>query len=1391
MKKRNQKITVAAIAVPVLAAGSVAIGAAYQNANHFQPSDEDQEMQKNQIVFSDDQNLSGEDQNQNRDNSEMIQKDQNAKDQTGNKNQNIADYLFQQQLEDNVSPTGRVLMTSGAGGGQSSASSGTSAVGDNMYNLTGDGSGADLVIGGRVPIDLIGGNPTENGGQGNQNNQSSQDNQGNSSNSDSDNRPGDNSNTDPTPNPTPNPTPTTPTRPSATAKDPSTGKLLPDVDDGIINKPYDESDEWNDDLTRVIIIPGYETSEGVALYKGQSEVDQEMIYNSLYTYVWGDDGVRYVWDADAFGKYIKIDRISFDDGQTWITDFPITIPNDAMTTDMLIEVSYRLMMSSSWTVRDIEYPLKESRVFVLSDKITEDNAVIDTDKILNYDQFPDVGSLMNLFYYQKRFFGDERLTELFPGWEEDGQLLPWYYKATLGRHILEPADMVPLSDAYTVKIVHQWMSDDYEVGFQYDNLSYLQTLTDFDSSAIHNMTDGRMLDWLFYNELEVPKYVQAVVLDESKETREVDYLKLPDTVLYVDDTGSSLHVNYGYIVDENNHNYTATEDGLLCNKDETEIAAIPYQRTSLTVPEKVKKVQISADNQLEELMISGESLEELPDITYKNLKNCKIVVDDDLLEPFLLSKYADMAEGEGNCVAAKSNPDITYTITNQLIINNLGQVCKVLQNGSTTLALPDVATQINEGALDERPDIETLILPKSGQKVTLEKDCLKNSGITRIRCYSKKQYDAVEEELEQTGTAYEIEVELIGTSVEGYSYSVTEEDGITEVTLLDIPSDLKNFDGTLTADDGTLLDITEIADRAFADSKELEWVTLPVSVEEIGYQAFQNCSKLQGVMIETTGVITIGDEAFDKCDSLRFVASNAFYGIMENNYDPIISDARAEAISYCYFFVPTGSYGYTEHCISFSEESGVYGYDMVDIGDGNQMLFGTNITGEPWLGLRSGSQVSDQVKLPTTAVELFYYAMADTTSPSGSYSVNWSELPDCKYLDTGCFQGSSLGGKVTLGDNCMLGDYALADCSKITDIVLPGDEISIQTACFWNCSSLKSVEFGGFSEYSGLPPDVFEDCNELRDVTFLSATPTSILLYGSIGYRFNFTWTQEEETANLRIHIPEGSVDAYIKEWRYPMCGYISYDTQPAYMQLRNDVMWDLIDWDTWAFPTDEEIENKIEEKMLEVENRLRTMFGEKQVSEPTELYQYRESGGFGTLSRVPTYLKEVRLDPETLDFSPQWYLDYIGNGAFSRAKNLQKVTILNNLIGIYSGAFEGVESDTLTLEFEGAQPTNLVTDTEGEMFSFGVDDSKVNIVIPEGAQAAYRKLWQYQLAGYRNEAAMRESITAQLTDVETGQAPTEEEVNAVMEQYLTQTRERLDILLGEESVQTEEEQQP
>lgn len=103
----------------------------------------------------------------------------------------------------------------------------------------------------------------------------------------------------------------------------------------------------------------------------------------------------------------------------------------------------------------------------------------------------------------------------------------------------------------------------------------------------------------------------------------------------------------------------------------------------------------------------------------------------------------------------------------------------------------------------------------------------------------------------------------------------------------------------------------------------------PESVKKIGYKAFEDCIGLQGILINSTDTITIGNDAFSGCDTLRFVASNALEGIFEDDYTPYISDNYSYYSCQYYFYAPTGCVDYFDGCLSFMEESGVASYDLV------------------------------------------------------------------------------------------------------------------------------------------------------------------------------------------------------------------------------------------------------------------------------------------------------------------------------------------------------------------------------------------------------------------------------------------------------------------------------
>lgn len=335
-----------------------------------------------------------------------------------------------------------------------------------------------------------------------------------------------------------------------------------------------------------------------------------------------------------------------------------------------------------------------------------------------------------------------------------------------------------------------------------------------------------------------------------------------------------------------------------------------------------------------------------------------------------------------------------------------------------------------------------------------------------------------------------ISVELLQKSAEGYYYRISD----AGIMLMSVPENLTSFDGTMTAEDGTSLEINAIAEQAFSDCQDLEWVTLPESIKKIGYKAFEDCIGLQGILINSTDTITIGNEAFCGCDSLRFVASNAMEGIMEDDYAPLFLTV-IRLIPDCIIFIRRRILPVTLTGIFLLRPaSGVASYGLVDIGGDARMLYGLDSNGSPWLGLRSGGEVSDQVTLPESTTELFHYALADTKSPSGSYSVNWDDMLELHWLDPGAFRNSDLGGSITLsGTFFYLDNDAFTSCNSITDFTVDAS-VYLGEGVFQDCKIMTNVSLGEFLDNSAVYFGLFTGCDSLRDIYFNSESAPKLML---------------------------------------------------------------------------------------------------------------------------------------------------------------------------------------------------------------------------------------------------------------------------------------------------------
>lgn len=632
-----------------------------------------------------------------------------------------------------------------------------------------------------------------------------------------------------------------------------------------------------------------------------------------------------------------------------------------------------------------------------------------------------------------------------------------------------------------------------------------------------------------------------------------------------------------------------------------------------------------------------------------------------------------------------------------------------------------------------------------------------------------------------------ITVSILTYTEHGYIYYRTTEG----IVLVAVPSDLTTFDGTLgeeVAPVNEVSDLVAIADGTFAQCSQLQWVRLPESVKSIGTQAFDRCSKLGGILIDSKDTITIGKDAFENCPALRFIASNAKKAEMLNNYQPTLSETYStgdRTINRSFLFCLDGSKGYPDNWDSFQHQESnnnfeahdCQRFDLIAIDEdrSSYALFGWNEMEGDWLVLRAGKTLPDTVQLPEEAYWFYDGSFANTVSRSGhGYTVNLftKEEPRKHYwgFGTAAFYRSDIAGSLQLSGFMSVGSYVFADSTKLEQVKLQAGIFYIGRGVFQDCTSLKDVLLGTaeepFNSMDCLMSNyMFAGCKQLSQITFAFPTPPETEIYG-IGdqYTFNSSW-EEEENANLKLIVPKGYEEAYLKAWRDAAMGTTEVENSTPYLELRKWI-------NKSGRLTEEELDQALVERALNAENHLRQLLGMESITmEQMDTFcniNCSLDAGILTLTSVYTQKECITLDPDTIGIPNSWCLDYIGANAFKHAPNLTQIIAKSDLAGIQSGAFADKKEAPITLTLEGEEPPELVL--AGGPFDF---TGLKRIEVPENCKQKYLNAWAYPAAGYKDYWDMYFAVRSESEEV------TQDKIHARMAEILLPCENQLRDLLG------------
>lgn len=1022
-------------------------------------------------------------------------------------------------------------------------------------------------------------------------------------------------------------TPTAPSKPQQTDGKPpeqSSEEKGPDIPwfdsstryDGTVTLPSD---------SEVRIVGRLDSTD--ALYAGQIVNDADIV-RALYAYVMAGEKMYY-WTSSDLGKYIRINRVSFDGGKTWLTDFSnnIEIPKSAGDQSMKIDMSYRFSENSAWT----EYRTDEGntyincsiaphRILVLGRALTDKDTEIPLDIVLNSDySYNEFNRRLNLFALQRRLYEklygwdsgtayDELppIDRLFSGWTEDGRRVSWDYTCDGGRHVLQPSDFVKVPENLTVRLK-------INKGMTYE----LQTLTGFDESALTE-DEG-------FGTLTIPEYVQAVAFEtDGQEESPATYLpylvgtmEIPASVVYIKPDSISSVLD-AYRVAEDNECYASTEDGILTSKDGTEYLAIPENNWDVTVPEGVTSVRLP-ESYSGKVTLEAQSQDQLPSVNFEKMWCGSVIVQPGLLNAFV-TKYGGQLNGTGTTVSVD---DKTKYEVHDGYLTHQEDGAAVLDRVVTDAEIYRLPQGIDRIAANAFAGSSVKILITDA-KISYAKDSFQDSMVSYVTCEDETQKAEINEKLKEAGVA-EVEFAASGTSDDGCFY--VKSDG--KIVVVNAPDGISEYYGEIIID-GEKKTVDSIAAHAFDGCTTLEYVSLPETVKTIGVSAFENCTALSGVLLGSKDSVTIMERAFNNCTDLRFIASNAKNMELKNDYD-ILSESGSETL-YGQLWCLAGSEGFDDSWSCYEprsdwrDETDIAEFRVIDC-NGANVLYGCNTEDESelwegsrldnWIALRAAGSPAEggTITLPETTIAINNYCFAQLDC---AFTINWEELPRLVRIYDSAFAQSGLTGVIHPVQSTYMMLIRNAAFYQTNVVEADFSEVSLEDygeSALVDCKQLQSVSFGWVCRKSNgkfmsiIPNGSFYGCDALTDLYFTTEEPIGLLTWYP---HAPFQFADGIYDRNIRIHVPEGCEERYFQAWKPMFIGYTDEEIENGTYYI--DMSMFELSWMEWYFPEDrwpEFVQAVCDYRAIHGENNLRAMMGMELLEEPENPEEHKEDYGY------------------------------------------------------------------------------------------------------------------------------------------------------------------------------------
>ena len=293
---------------------------------------------------------------------------------------------------------------------------------------------------------------------------------------------------------------------------------------------------------------------------------------------------------------------------------------------------------------------------------------------------------------------------------------------------------------------------------------------------------------------------------------------------------------------------------------------------------------------------------------------------------------------------------------------------------------------------------------------------------------------------------------------------------------------------------------------------KLTAITIPNSVTSIGNRAFDNCSSLTSVTINSDAIV---NKAYTSSDNLSNIfGSQVTEYIIGDNVKGIGNNAFRGCSSLTSITIPNsvtsiGEYAFSG-CSSLTSvtipnsvtsiESSVF-YDCSSL---TSVTIPNSVTS---IGYRAfyGCSSLTSITIPNSVTSIGYYAFCNCSSLRSinvdSNNPNYSSVDGVLFnkdkTTLGAYPGGKQGAYTIPNSVTSIGEYAFSGCSSLTSVTIGNSVTSIGGYAFGECESLKTVVLG--SSVKVLEAAAFAYCSSIETITCYSMRPPTVnqdALYG-------------------------------------------------------------------------------------------------------------------------------------------------------------------------------------------------------------------------------------------------------------------------------------------------------